>query len=188
MKKSTMTVMGLTLLSLTACTMDTDHPNPKNDYVLKSPVTQAAAHLVSKSGSKVTGSVRFFKDGEFVKVRAEIAGLEPGSTHGFHIHEFGDCSADDATSAGGHFNPANVTHGGPEAESSHVGDMGNITANDQGVALYEHTFEEMNLLEGNHPILGRAVVVHQKQDDLKSQPSGDAGPRIACGVIGVAKP
>jgi Cu-Zn family superoxide dismutase len=139
--------------------------------------------VASKSNDKPIGTVTFQeKDGETL-VTAEITGLTPGK-HGFHIHEFGDITAPDATSAAGHFNPAEAPHGGPHEEKSHMGDLGNITADESGKAVYQETFANLPI----HYILGRSVVIHAKADDLKSQPAGDAGPRVGVGVIGVAKP
>ena len=148
--------------------------------------TKAIAVLGSTANSKVTGTVTFTKSGDEVKVVADINGLTPGK-HGFHIHEFGDCSAPDATSAGSHFNPAKHNHGAPDASDRHAGDLGNIEADASGKAHLESTDKVMKL-SGNDSIVGHAVIVHEKADDLKTQPTGDAGARLACGVIGVAKP
>ena len=117
---------------------------------------------------------------------AELTGLQPGQ-HGFHIHEFGDCSdVAKAASAGGHFNPTNHQHGAPDASDRHEGDLGNIEADAQGKAHVDIT-DKVLKLSGNESIIGHAVIVHEKADDLKTQPTGDAGGRLACGVIGVAK-
>jgi Cu-Zn family superoxide dismutase len=150
------------------------------------PVTKAVAVLSSTKGNNVSGTVTFTKVAGGVKVVAEVSGLTPGG-HGFHIHEFGDCSAPDAMSAGGHFNPHHTEHGGPDAKARHAGDFGNIVADESGKARYERV-DPVIALDGPHAIIGYAVIVHEKADDLKSQPTGDAGGRVACGVIGVAKP
>jgi len=143
-------------------------------------VTQARALLESKSGSKVTGTVSFSKVGDEVKVVADIQNLTPGK-HGFHIHEKGDCSAPDAASAGAHFNPTMKHHGGPANLDHHTGDLGNITADASGKA---HLDWKGNLsLNGKDSIVGKSVVVHEKEDDLKTDPSGNSGARIACGAI-----
>jgi Cu-Zn family superoxide dismutase len=147
--------------------------------------TKAIAVLSSASGSNVAGTVTFTKGGDGVKVVAEVTGLKPGK-HGFHIHEFGDCSAKDATSAGGHFNPTKHQHAGPDASERHMGDLGNLEAGANGTARVEMT-DKMLKLSGDNSIVGYAVIVHEKEDDLKTQPTGDAGGRVACGVIGVAK-
>jgi len=148
--------------------------------------TKAIAVLHAASGSSVAGTVTFTAAGNEVKVVADITGLTPGK-HGFHIHEFGDCSAPDAKSAGGHFNPTNHQHGAPDATDRHAGDLGNIEADASGKAHLEMSDKVMKLT-GSDSILGHAVIVHEKADDLKTQPTGDAGGRLACGVIGVAKP
>ena len=148
--------------------------------------TKAIAVLHSASGSQVTGTVTFTKMGDTVQVVADITGLKPGK-HGFHIHEFGDCSAADASSAGGHFNPTHKQHGAPDASDRHAGDLGNIEADASGKAHLEWSDKVMKL-SGADSIVGHAVIVHEKADDLKTQPTGNAGGRLACGVIGVAKP
>ena len=148
-------------------------------------VKKAVAVLHAASGSQVAGMVTFTDSGDTVKVVADITGLKPGK-HGFHIHEFGDCSAPDATSAGSHFNPGKHNHGAPDASDRHEGDLGNIEADASGKAHLEWT-DKMMKLTGSTSILGRSVIVHEKADDLKTQPTGDAGGRLACGVIGVAK-
>jgi Cu-Zn family superoxide dismutase len=147
-------------------------------------VTKAVAKLDSKSGSKVTGTVTFTKMGDEVQVVADVQGLTPGK-HGFHIHEKGDCSAPDASSAGGHFNPMHQHHGGPTSAEHHVGDLGNIEADASGNAKLNWK-GKMNLT-GTDSIVGKSVVVHDKEDDLKTDPAGNAGPRVACGVIEIAK-
>jgi Cu-Zn family superoxide dismutase len=147
--------------------------------------TKAIAVLHSASGSKVTGTITFTTTGDTVQMVADITGLTPGK-HAFHIHEFGDCSAADASSAGSHFNPTKKAHGAPDAAEHHVGDMGNLEADSSGKA---HLELKSNMLKfsGETSILGRSVIVHEKVDDW-SQPVGNAGGRVACGVIGVAKP
>lgn len=147
--------------------------------------TKAIAVLSPTEGNNVHGTITFTKTDEGMKIVADIEGLTPGK-HGIHIHEFGDCSAPDATSAGGHYNPDNKPHRGPEAMDHHIGDLGNITAESDGKAHLELTMKDMELV-GNMGVLGRAVVLHASEDDLMSQPAGNSGARIACGVIGIAK-
>ena len=148
--------------------------------------TKAIAVLHPTAGSNVGGIVTFTRSGEEVKVVADITGLTPGK-HGFHIHEFGDCSSSDGSSAGGHFNPMHKAHGAPDATDRHAGDLGNIEADASGKAHLESSDKVMKL-SGAESIIGHAVIVHEKADDLKTQPTGNAGGRLACGVIGVAKP
>jgi len=138
------------------------------------------------AGNKVSGTVTFTAAADGVKIHAEIAGLTPGK-HGFHIHEFGDCSAADASSAGAHFNPTNQPHAGPDTAARHEGDMGNIEADASGNAKLDYVDHQISLTDDAKSAIGRSVVVHAKPDDLKTQPSGDSGARIACGVIGWAK-
>lgn len=159
--------------------------NTSHEHAAPALVKKAIAVLQPTKGSSVHGTVTYEAVESGVRVVAELSGLTPGK-HGFHIHEFGDCSAEDASSAGGHFNPAGTSHGAPSADPRHAGDMGNIEADKDGHATLDYV-DHMMTLSGERSILGRAVVVHEKEDDLKSQPTGNAGARVACGVIGVAK-
>jgi superoxide dismutase, Cu-Zn family len=149
-------------------------------------ITKAVAVVNPTEGNNVRGVVTFIQSGANVKVVAHIEGLTPGK-HGFHIHEFGDCSSKDGSSAGGHFNPATAPHGAPEAAQRHAGDMGNIEADQSGVANLEYNDPVMKL-NGHGAIIGHGMIVHANPDDLKTQPTGNAGGRLACGVIGVGKP
>jgi len=149
-------------------------------------ITELVAVLHSTEGNSVNGVVRFFETDEGVRVVADINGLAPNSTHGFHIHQYGDCSALDGTSAGGHFNPQNTQHGGPDSEERHVGDLGNIAVDQNGLAELD-TIDPMLSFDGANSIIGRGVIVHAGEDDLESQPTGAAGSRLSCGVIGVAQ-
>jgi superoxide dismutase, Cu-Zn family len=149
-------------------------------------VTKAVATIHgTKTGGEVSGKVTFTKVEGGVQVEGEIKGLTPGE-HGFHIHEFGDVSSPDAMSAGGHFNPEKSEHAGPHDAKRHVGDLGNIKADDKGVAKIELTDKALSF-SGPHSIVGRGLIVHEKADDLKGQPAGNAGSRVGAGVIGVAK-
>jgi Cu-Zn family superoxide dismutase len=146
---------------------------------------KAICVLYPTKGNNVSGTITFIPTEKGVLVKADLQGLTKGK-HGFHIHDFGDCSADDGNSAGGHFNPEGKSHGAPMDMSRHDGDMGNIEADESGKGHLEYT-DPMMMLSGPHSIIGRSVIVHQNEDDLKTQPTGNAGARIACGVIGVAK-
>ena len=147
---------------------------------------KAIAVLHPTAGNNVKGTVTFTEEADGVQVHAEITGLTPGN-HGFHIHEFGDCSAGDGSSAGGHFNPTDSRHAGPDDAERHVGDMGNVEADASGKATLDYLDHQISLTNDRQSVIGRSVVVHAKADDLKSQPAGDSGARIACGVIGRAK-
>ena len=138
----------------------------------------ASAVLIATEGNDLQGTVTFIQTPGGVRVQANLTGLT-GTEHGFHVHQYGDCSASDGTSAGGHFNPHGADHAGPFAASRHVGDLGNSEA------TYDRVDTHL-AFEGESSIIGRAVIVHGGTDDLSSQPSGAAGPRIACGVIGIA--
>ena len=142
---------------------------------------EAAVMLAPASGSAVSGQVAFTALSRGVRVLAQVNGLPPG-THGFHIHETGDCSASDASSAGDHFNPTDAAHGAPDAATRHVGDLGNLEAGPDSTAGYDR-IDAVLTLDGPNGIIGRAVIVHAGADDFASQPSGDAGRRLACGVI-----
>jgi superoxide dismutase, Cu-Zn family len=164
-----------------AFSVQSQTPEAKSSAPLK-----AIAVLHPTAGNKVSGMVTFTEVADGVQVRAEISGLTPG-THGFHVHEFGDCSGADANSAGAHFNPTNKPHAGPDAAERHVGDMGNVQADASGKAKLDYVDHDISLRKDPKSVIGRSVIVHAQRDDLKSQPSGDAGARVACGVIGVAK-
>ncbi|HMB95480.1 MAG TPA: superoxide dismutase family protein, partial [Tepidisphaeraceae bacterium] len=132
--------------------------------------------------------VTFTQIGDSVKVVADVLGLAPNSTHGFHIHDKGDLSAPDLSSAGGHFNPGHHIHGGPTTSAVHEGDMGNLTADSTGAAHYELTLTSITIGTGAaNDIVGHSVIIHAKTDDLSTQPSGNSGARVAGGVIELQK-
>ena len=143
----------------------------------------AVAEMLAKSGSAVTGQISFVQQKDGVLVQVALTGLTPG-LHGFHIHENGDCSAEDASSAGAHFNPTSEQHGAPTAENHHVGDFGNVVADDSGAGKYERVLSFISL-SGVNSIIGKSVVVHADADDMAAQPAGNSGARVACGVIAV---
>ncbi len=174
-------LIGLLFLSLAVAAAPAQTPEPKSPAPLK-----AIAVLHPTAGNKVSGTVTFTEVADGVQVQAEITGLSPGK-HGFHVHEFGDCSAADLASAGAHFNPTNKPHAGPDTAERHVGDMGNLEADASGAAKLDYVDHEISLADDQRSVIGRSVIVHAKADDLKSQPAGDSGARIACGVIGRAK-
>lgn len=146
------------------------------------------AATTQPTANNVTGTVTFTQAGNKVHVSARITGLTANTTHGFHIHEKGDLSAPDLASAGAHFNPGQHQHGAPGA-ASHGGDMGNVKSDANGVATVELDLEGLSIGTGQpNDIVGKAVIVHGKEDDLKTQPSGNAGSRIAGGVIQLKQP
>jgi Cu-Zn family superoxide dismutase len=147
-------------------------------------VNKAIVTLQPKSESRVTGMITFTKMGDQVQVVGDIENLTPGK-HGLHLHEKGDCSAPDAASAGAHFNPTHQHHGGPTTAERHAGDLGNIQPDGSGKAHID--WRGKMSLSGADSIIGKSVIVHEKEDDLKTDPSGNSGARIACGVIEAAK-
>jgi Cu-Zn family superoxide dismutase len=167
------------IIGLTGCS------GGDKDLAAAKPKADAIAILTPTDGNTVEGIVAFAKVEGGMRVMATVKNLTAGR-HGFHIHEYGDCSAVDATSAGGHFNPQNKPHGAPDSAERHVGDLGNIEANQAGLAVTDFVAPRP-ALEGPQAIIGRSVIVHAKADDLKSQPTGAAGARLACGVIGYAR-
>lgn len=149
-------------------------------------IAEAVAVVSPTEGQKARGLIRFVKTDRGIRIVGEVSGLTPNSKHGFHIHEFGDLRSTDGTSLGGHYNPAGHAHGLTHERSRHAGDLGNLEANAAGVAKVDREFIGFSLDGHQAPILGRGLVVHEKADD-GGQPTGNAGGRIAVGVIGAAK-
>ncbi len=158
------------------------------DQVLVAPKDIRKAIVVIKrlKGDETLGQLHFVDAGDGVRVVGKITGLKNNAEQAIHIHEFGDCSAEDGMSAGPHYNPSGAPHGGPEGKHQHVGDLGNLKTNKLGEVEYISTFKFLSLV-GPSNIAGRSVIIHADRDDLKSQPAGNAGGRIACGVIGYEK-
>ncbi|MGJ3242389.1 MAG: superoxide dismutase family protein [Opitutales bacterium] len=146
----------------------------------------AIAVLEATEGNDVEGVIRFLPTRSGVRVVGKVTGLTPGK-HGFHIHEYGDRRSADGTSLGGHYNPTGQPHSGPENARRHIGDLGNIVADEDGVAMVDFT-DPLLTFSGPYTILGRGLVVHAGEDDLSSQPTGAAGARVAVAVIGVINP
>ncbi len=142
---------------------------------------RAFAVIHAKEGSEVVGAVTFTEEEGGVRVLADIGGLTPGK-HGFHIHEHGDCSAADASSAGGHFNPTGKKHGGPDSAERHAGDLGNLEANEYGLARYDRLDTGLSIT-GENSIIGKSIMIHANEDDLTTDPTGNSGKRIGCGEI-----
>ena len=148
------------------------------------PKAIAEATLNPTAGSPVSGLFQIFQvNADTVRVVAQVQGLAPGSEHGFHIHEKGDCSAPDGMSAGGHYNPTGHKHGmaGPAA---HVGDLPSLVADSNGVAKLSWETHSISVGTGlPSDVKGRGVIVHKDKDDFTTQPTGNSGARLACGVI-----
>jgi Cu-Zn family superoxide dismutase len=154
----------------------------------QSTAKSATVNLASASGSLVSGKLTVVPMGNGVHLTGEVGGLSPGSTHAIHIHEKGDCSAADASSAGGHFNPAAQPHGKVGSGAHHGGDMDNLVANAEGVAQVNAHAEGVTLGGGAaNDVAGKALIVHAAADDYRTQPTGNAGGRVACGVITVTR-
>jgi superoxide dismutase, Cu-Zn family len=147
----------------------------------------ATAALQPKSGTKVTGTVDIGRSSKGLLVRVYVKDIAPGP-HGIHIHEKGDCSSPDGESAGGHFNPTGDKHGGTTSRSRHVGDFGNIVVDKSGGGEFEIKVPAPAKPFAWEQLVGKAIVIHGGKDDLSTQPSGNSGDRIACGVLGEAKP
>lgn len=175
---------GLAALALLALLTGCSH-GPKVNSSTGMVMDVMEAKIAPTQGNKVNGTVDFIgqKDGS-VKVVVDLQALEPNATHAIHLHEIGDCSAPDAASAGAHYNPENKPHGLPPAEDRHAGDLGNFTTDKDGKVHYEITVTTVTMATSRNPVLGRAVIVHANKDD-GSQPAGNAGARIGCGVVEV---
>jgi Cu-Zn family superoxide dismutase len=144
----------------------------------------AAAQLAPTQGQTAAGTLTLTAEGDSLRLTGTLQGLAPNGEFGFHIHEKGDCSAPDASSAGGHFNPANAQHGNPQGGAHHAGDMLNAKSDAAGVAQVDAVSTGTSLVAGQpNDVHGKAIVVHEKADDYATQPSGNSGARIACGVI-----
>ncbi len=156
------------------------------EHAMVPAVESAVAVMAPTAGNNVSGVVTFTATHGGVRVVAEISGLNPNSSHGFHIHQFGDLRSTDGKSLGGHFNPHGRDHNLPPRVIRHAGDLGNLKADGNGNARLAKTFSGITILGHESPILGRGVVIHAKPDD-GGQPTGNAGARIAVGVIGAAK-
>ena len=164
-------------------------PQPPPAPAKTEPMPAGIAHvnLDPTQGHTGIGELTLTMVGPDVQVTGLITGLPPNSEHGFHIHEKGDCSAPDASSAGGHFNPTGEPHGDVNSPAHHAGDMMNIKADGEGTAQVDDIAKGVTIGDGGaNDIVGKAIVLHEKADDYKTQPSGDSGARIACGVIETA--
>ncbi|HEY0333612.1 MAG TPA: superoxide dismutase family protein [Stenotrophomonas sp.] len=164
-------------------------PAPAAPEAPSAPAVTATTELKPTQGNEVKGNLTFRSVDGGLRVTGQISGLKPNSQHGFHIHEKGDCSAPDGSSAGGHFNPAQSEHGNVAADPHHGGDMPNLTADAQGNASVDGPVSSnVDIGKGDaFDITGHAVIVHADPDDYKTQPTGNAGGRLACGVITVAQ-
>ena len=143
----------------------------------------ALAQLSPTTGNATGGSVSFRQSGDKVVVTGEVRGLKPGAEHGFHVHEKGDCSSGDGMSAGGHFNPTGAPHGNHGAGMHHTGDLPSLKADAAGVARFSFDSSSISVGSGATDIVGKGLIVHKDPDDYTTQPTGNAGARLACAVI-----
>jgi superoxide dismutase, Cu-Zn family len=144
---------------------------------------KAVARLAPTKGNMTDGTIFFEQKGDVVRVSGTVTGLKPNSEHGFHVHEKGDCSSGDGMSAGGHFNPLGKPHGLHSGMERHAGDMPNLRADAYGNATFSVDMKGLAIGSGATDIVGKGLIVHRDPDDYKSQPVGNAGPRLACAVI-----
>jgi superoxide dismutase, Cu-Zn family len=159
-------------------------PSATAEAALAGAPANPAASPNASAASTPNGSLQFAATSDGVQITGTVTGLAPNSEHGFHVHQTGDCSAPDFKSAGDHFNPMNVAHGAPTADPHHLGDVPNIKADAQGTATINAVITGATLRDGGmHDLVGKAAIVHAKPDDYTTQPSGDSGDRIACGVV-----
>ncbi len=179
MRTSQLIAITGVFLALAAC-----QPAAQKESATPPSVSKAVAVLTPSSGSKIQGTVTFTEQTGSVMISATLAGLAPGK-HGFHIHEWGNINCGDGMCTGGHYNPTASKHGDVDATERHIGDMGNIEADAAGNATFQKTISALSL-NGPYSPIGRAVVLHANPDDL-SQPTGNAGGRVAYGVIGISE-
>lgn len=165
-------IAPVAVLILSGCSSTPDVPGPR-----------ASAQLQPTRGHAVTGEVFFTRLGDRVRVEGEVRGLKPGQVHGFHVHEKGDCSSGDGMSTGGHFNPHGHAHGAHGQGQHHAGDLVSLRADAQGVARFSYASSAISVGRGDNDVTGRGLIVHRDPDDYTTQPTGNAGPRLACGVI-----
>ena len=166
--------------TLGACSLMPDTPTIGLSNLNQAPADVAVAHIAPLAGSEVTGMVTFSRKAGDTLVEVNLSHLAPGQ-HGFHVHEKADCSSADGLSAGGHYNPTGVNHGGPEMPH-HVGDLGNITAGADGTVNINFHVKNLDV-SGEHGVVGHAIIIHAAPDDFTTQPSGNSGKRLGCGII-----
>ena len=167
--KTTLTLTSVAML-LAAC-------------VVTPPAPSASAQLAPTQGNTAVGAVRFVSQGGKVLVTGEVSGLKPNAVHGFHVHDKGDCSSGDGMSTGGHFNPDGKAHGAHDAATHHAGDLPSLKADASGVATFSFESTTLRVGEGMTDVIGHGLIVHRDPDDFITQPTGNAGARVACGVI-----
>src|SRR5688572_30262246 len=173
MKKMTLVSVAVAAAMLAACQTTSDSSAP----------ARATAGLKATKGNKTLGEADFEQAGKKVRIVIFVEGLKPGQEHGLHIHEKGDCSSGDGMSAGGHFNPHGKPHGNPSSGERHAGDLPSLKVGKDGRAKIDVTVDAISIGKGPGDIVGRGLIIHAQPDDYTTQPTGNAGARIACGVI-----
>ena len=148
---------------------------------------RATAVLAPTTGNTVSGTVHFVQAAGKVRLHGEVRGLKPNGEHGFHVHEKGDCSSGDGVSAGGHFNPEGRPHGRHGAGTHHAGDLPSLVADARGVAQFDFESTGIAVGSGLTDVVGKGLIVHRDPDDYTTQPTGNAGPRLACAVIALQR-
>jgi Cu-Zn family superoxide dismutase len=164
-------LLALMALGLSAC------------QSLPSDAPRASANLQPTKGNKAAGTVDFYQVGNRVRVVGNVTGLSPNREHGFHVHEAGDCSSGDGMSTKGHFNPHGKPHGHPNSTDRHAGDLPALRADGGGKAKLDTELDIITVTPGPESVVGRGLIVHADPDDYKTQPTGNAGARLACAVI-----
>lgn len=183
----TQNLSRIALLILAVCALSWARAVAADDAA--PPDKQEAVAIIHGAGDnkdKITGTVTFIPEGDGIKIIADVSGLSPGK-HGIHIHQKSDLSSPDLKSAGPHFNPGNHKHGGPESAEHHAGDLGNIEADANGHGHLELLSHDLSIENSGNGVVGHSVIIHAGEDDLKSQPAGNSGDRIAGGAIEVRK-
>jgi Cu-Zn family superoxide dismutase len=179
MKQFLIGFLVLITINLTSCA------NKKISEIQKSTATVGLVKMEGKSDTNVQGTILLTQDNDNqVTLQIDLTGFPPNSTHAFHIHANGDCSDVGAASAGPHFNPSGTRHGGPDNEIRHAGDMGNLVADEKG-EVHTQKINTLITLHENLPnsAIGKSIIIHQDVDDFQTQPTGNAGARVSCGVI-----
>jgi Cu-Zn family superoxide dismutase len=184
MKTTVRTVLTALVAALSLCACSSMHDRMADKHKGMHDMGPSAHVMMEPTqGNSAKGMVMFMQHGDHVMVHAKLSGLKPGQTHGFHVHDKGDCSSPDGTSAGGHYNPNGQPHG-PQDAAHHAGDMPALKADAEGKVDAMFHLQGVTLGQGEGPsLLGRGVIVHAGPDDYQTQPTGNSGARIACGVI-----
>ena len=168
-------ILLASILGLGACTSTPNLSKLQNN-------PNAIVNMQSTKNNTAKGFINFVQDDDKILVSGRITGLKANSEHGFHIHEKSACG-EDGMSAGGHFNPTNKPHGNNNSMNHHAGDMPSIRADNKGEAVLNFETKGISITNADTSIMGRSVIIHRDADDYTTQPTGNSGPRLACGII-----